>query len=145
MMSSFIRRLQGGNLEVFKVSQHPKLRMEFSLGLCSIDRVLRINPSRKLSANLRRPQFGMYVLFPIGWMYYFGTNLDDRFQVKGFWPTAEQSHKIPMDKEEIDKELGRMRMVDSVRRERREREAEAQAQIQAQAQAQAQTQSNAEQ
>lgn len=74
----------------------------------------------------------MYVLFPIGWMYYFGTNLDDRFQVQGFWPTAEQSHKIPLDKEEIDKELARMRMVDGVRRERREREALALAQAQAQ-------------
>lgn len=79
----------------------------------------------------------MYVLFPIGWMYYFGTNLDDRFSVKGFWPTQEQSHKIPLDKEEIDKELARMRMVESVRRERREREVAAlqaqQAQLQAQA------------
>ena len=145
MMSSFIRRLQGGNLEVFKVSQHPKLRMEFSLGLCSIDRVLRINPSRKLSANLRRPQFGMYVLFPIGWMYYFGTNLDDRFNVAGFWPSAEQSHKIPLEKEEIDRELSRMRSVDALPRERREQRMalEAQAQAQAEAQAQAQGQSEA--
>ncbi|KAJ5901209.1 hypothetical protein N7504_007202 [Penicillium tannophilum] len=95
MLPNPLRRLQGGNLEVFK--------------------------------------FGMYVLFPIGWMYYFGTNLDDRFNVKNFWPTAEQSHKIPIDKEEIDKELARMRMVESVRRERREREV---ALLQAQAQAQ---------
>jgi protein PET100 len=72
----------------------------------------------------------MYVIFPIGWMYYFGTNLDERFSVPGFWPTAEQSHKIPLDKEEIDRELARMRTVDAVRRERRlQREAmEAQAQ-----------------
>ncbi|KAJ5533514.1 hypothetical protein N7513_000237 [Penicillium frequentans] len=95
MLPNPLRRLQGGNLEVFK--------------------------------------FGMYVLFPIGWMYYFGTNLDDRFNVKNFWPTAEQSHKIPIDKEEIDKELARMRVVESVRRERREREV---ALLQAQAQAQ---------
>ncbi|KAJ5674706.1 uncharacterized protein N7477_004640 [Penicillium maclennaniae] len=90
-MSNILRRLQGGNLEVFK--------------------------------------FGVYILFPIGWMYYFGTNLDDRFKVKGFWPTEEQSHKIPLDKEEIDQELARMRMVDTMRRER---QAAAQAQIQAQ-------------
>lgn len=69
----------------------------------------------------------MYILFPIGWMYYFGTNLDDRFKVKGFWPTEEQSHKIPLDKEEIDKELSRMRMADALRRER-ETKAQAQAQ-----------------
>ena len=62
-------------------------------------------------------------MFPIGIMYYFGTNLDDRFTVKGFWPTAEQSHKIPLEKEEIDRELNRMRMNDAVRRERRQREA----------------------
>ncbi|KAJ5984958.1 hypothetical protein N7499_008784 [Penicillium canescens] len=103
-MSQFIRKLQGGNLEVFK--------------------------------------FGMYVLFPIGWMYYFGTNLDDRFATKNFWPTAEQSNKIPLDKEEIDQELARMRMVDSVRRERREAQAAQFAAAQAQEQAQAQTQQN---
>jgi protein PET100, fungi type len=79
----------------------------------------------------------MYVLFPIGWMYYFGTNLDDRFKVKDFWPTAEQSHKIPLDKEEIDKELSRMRMVDAMRRERRQKE---QAELAAQAQAQGEVQ-----
>lgn len=71
-------------------------------------------------------------------MYYFGTNLDDRFSVKGFWPSAEQSHKIPLDKEEIDKELARMRMVDAIKRERAEKEREALAAAQAQAQAQAQ-------
>ncbi|GAQ03626.1 protein PET100, mitochondrial [Aspergillus lentulus] len=98
-MSAILRRLQGGNLEVFK--------------------------------------FGMYVIFPIGWMYYFGTNLDERFSVPGFWPTAEQSHKIPLEKEEIDRELARMRTVDAIRRERRlQREAmEAQAQAQVAAQA----------
>ncbi|KAL4967354.1 uncharacterized protein BDV14DRAFT_198083 [Aspergillus stella-maris] len=100
-MSSFLRRLQGGNLEIFK--------------------------------------FGMYVIFPIGWMYYFGTNLDERFSVPGFWPTAEQSHKIPLDKEDIDKELTRMRMADGVKREKREREWAVQmAQMQAQEQAQGQ-------
>ncbi|RAL02729.1 uncharacterized protein BO80DRAFT_423633 [Aspergillus ibericus CBS 121593] len=96
-MSSILRRLQGGNLEVFK--------------------------------------FGMYIIFPIGWMYYFGTNLDDRFSVPGFWPTTEQSHKIPLEKEEIDRELARMRMVDAVRREKRQqREALEQAQAQTQVQ-----------
>lgn len=61
----------------------------------------------------------MYILFPIGWMYYFGTNLEERFSVPGFWPTADQSHKIPTDKEEIDRELARMRMLDALKRERR--------------------------
>ncbi|KAL1999192.1 hypothetical protein VTN02DRAFT_4904 [Thermoascus thermophilus] len=92
-MSFILRKLQGGNLEVFK--------------------------------------FGVYILFPIGWMYYFGTNLEERFSVPGFWPTADQSHKIPTDREEIDRELARMRMMDAVKRERR-REAEAAAQAQAQ-------------
>lgn len=73
-------------------------------------------------------------------MYYFGTNLDDRFNVSGFWPSAEQSHKIPLDKEEIDRELARMRTLDAVRREKREqREAvEMQGQLRAQMQAQMQ-------
>ncbi|KAL5366473.1 hypothetical protein BJX96DRAFT_180762 [Aspergillus floccosus] len=104
-MSAILRRLQGGNLEVFK--------------------------------------FGMYIIFPIGWMYYFGTNLDDRFSVPGFWPTTEQSHKIPLEKEEIDKELSRMRMIDAARRERREARAQAEADAQAAA-AQAQAAQNAE-
>lgn len=90
-----------------------------------------------IRTNLLFLQFGMYVLFPIGWMYYFGTNLDDRFKVKNFWPSAEQSHKIPLDKEEIDKELSRMRMVDALRRERQQKE---QAALEAQAQAQADAQ-----
>ncbi|KAI9934060.1 hypothetical protein AWENTII_000423 [Aspergillus wentii] len=98
---------------------------------------------RLQGGNLEIAKFGMYVLFPIGWMYYFGTNLDDRFSVSGFWPSAEQSHKIPLEKEEIDAELKRMRMVDAVRRERRQqREAlETQTQVQAEAQAQTQVQS----
>ncbi|KAN0078660.1 hypothetical protein V8E54_005173, partial [Elaphomyces granulatus] len=50
---------------------------------------------------------GLYILFPIGWMYYSGTNLDERFSVPRFWPTTEQSHKIPLEKEEIDHELAR--------------------------------------
>ncbi|PYH38386.1 uncharacterized protein BO87DRAFT_373249 [Aspergillus neoniger CBS 115656] len=93
-MSSILRRLQGGNLEVFK--------------------------------------FGMYIIFPIGWMYYFGTNLDDRFSVPGFWPTTEQSHKIPLEKEEIDRELSRMRMLDAVKREKRQQRAALEAEAQAQ-------------
>lgn len=73
-------------------------------------------------------------------MYYFGTNLDDRFNVSGFWPSAEQSHKIPLDKEEIDRELARMRTLDAVRREKREqREA-----VEMQAQMQAERQNDAE-
>ncbi|KAH8695093.1 hypothetical protein BGW36DRAFT_261836, partial [Talaromyces proteolyticus] len=83
-MSGVLRKLQGGNLEVFK--------------------------------------FGMYILFPIGWMYYFGTNLEERFSVRDFWPTAEQSHKIPESVEEIDRELTRMRMLDGMKRERRQKE-----------------------
>ncbi|BDD61781.1 hypothetical protein MPDQ_001670 [Monascus purpureus] len=93
-MSFILRKLQGGNLEVFK--------------------------------------FGVYILFPIGWMYYFGTNLDDRFHISGFWPSEEQSHKIPLDKEEIDNEIARMRKMDALRRERRKLEMEAQAQGQVQ-------------
>jgi protein PET100, fungi type len=63
----------------------------------------------------------MYILFPIGWMYYFGTNLEERFSVPGFWPTADQSHKIPESKEEINRELDRMRMADALRLEKRQR------------------------
>lgn len=53
----------------------------------------------------------MYIMFPIGWMYYFGTNLEERFRVPDFWPKEEQSHKIPIEKSEIEKELARMKQA----------------------------------
>jgi protein PET100 len=48
-------------------------------------------------------------MFPIAIMYYYGTNLDNRFSVQGFWPKAEQTNKIPFEKEEIREELERLR------------------------------------
>lgn len=51
----------------------------------------------------------MYIAFPIGWMYYFGTNLDQRFSVPDFWPKPEETNKIPFHKEDIGKELERLR------------------------------------
>ena len=51
----------------------------------------------------------MYIFFPISIMYYFGANLDRRFSVPDFWPKPEQSHKIPFDREDIDKEIARLR------------------------------------
>lgn len=58
-------------------------------------------------ANIQT-QFGMYLAFPIGYMYYFGTNLENRFSVHGFWPTQEQSHKIPFEKDELEAEVQRI-------------------------------------
>lgn len=58
-------------------------------------------------------------MFPIGVMYYFGTNLDNRFNIKGFWPAPEQTHKIPFEKEEIQKELDRLQKRRLEKRERR--------------------------
>lgn len=69
----------------------------------------------------------MYLMFPIGWMYYFGTNLENRFSVDGFWPTAEQSHKIPYEKEEIKAEVERIQRELRRRKETETREALAQA------------------
>lgn len=51
----------------------------------------------------------MYILFPIGWMYYFGTNLDNRFAVPDFWPKPGETHKIPFEREELGQELERLR------------------------------------
>ena len=55
-------------------------------------------------------------------MYYFGTNLDERFKVPDFWPTQEQSHKLPYDKEDIKAEVGRLQDEMRVRMERQRRE-----------------------
>lgn len=41
-------------------------------------------------------------------MYYFGTNLENRFSVPDFWPTQEQSHKIPFERDEIRAEVLRI-------------------------------------
>lgn len=59
-------------------------------------------------SNLEVLKFGMYLAFPIGWMYYFGTNLENRFAVPDFWPTQEQSHKIPFERDEIKAEVLRI-------------------------------------
>ncbi|KAF2755594.1 hypothetical protein EJ05DRAFT_478567 [Pseudovirgaria hyperparasitica] len=59
--------------------------------------------------NLEVFKFAMYISFPIGIMYYFGTNLDGRFKVDNFWPSQEQTYKIPFEREEIDKELARLK------------------------------------
>ncbi|KAF8464093.1 hypothetical protein BDZ91DRAFT_682407 [Kalaharituber pfeilii] len=73
-------------------------------------------------------KFGVYILFPIGIMYYFGTNLDERFSVPGFWPSKEQTHRIPFEKDEIRGELERLRRRRLEKKERRlQAEAEAEA------------------
>ncbi|KAH7162666.1 hypothetical protein B0J13DRAFT_615291 [Dactylonectria estremocensis] len=58
--------------------------------------------------NLEVFKFGTYVMFPIGIMYYFGTNLDDRFAVSGFWPRPEECNKLPRDRDEIKAEYERI-------------------------------------
>ena len=55
-------------------------------------------------------------------MYYFGTNLENRFSVNDFWPKAETSQKIPFEREEIKGELERLK---SRRLERRKKRLEA--------------------
>ncbi|KAK0861328.1 hypothetical protein LTR02_015711, partial [Friedmanniomyces endolithicus] len=63
--------------------------------------------------------FGMYILFPIGVMYYFGTNLDSRFAVPDFWPKEGMTHTIPFEKEDIREELERLRQRRLANRARR--------------------------
>jgi protein PET100, fungi type len=52
-------------------------------------------------------------------MYYFGTNLDNRFAVPDFWPKPEQTNKIPYEREEIAAELDRLKAQRLERRARR--------------------------
>ncbi|KAK3900176.1 hypothetical protein C8A05DRAFT_36201 [Staphylotrichum tortipilum] len=59
--------------------------------------------------NLEVFKFGMYVMFPIGVMYYFGTNLDNRFSVPDFWPKPENANRVPLERDEIHAELERLR------------------------------------
>ncbi len=76
------------------------------------------------------PKFGLYVGFPVGIMWYFGTNLDNRFSVPGFWPTREQSHKIPTVRDEIRAERERLRAKRLYLREKRLEEEARRAQTQ---------------
>ena len=64
-------------------------------------------------------QFGMYIMFPIGIMYYFGTNLDSRFSVPDFWPKEGETHTIPFEREEIKEELERLKQRRLAARARR--------------------------
>ena len=59
-------------------------------------------------SNLEIIKFGMYLSFPIGWMYYFGTNLENRFNIPNFWPTQEQSHKLPPSSDALREEVVRL-------------------------------------
>jgi protein PET100 len=77
--------------------------------------------------NLEVFKFGMYVMFPIGIMYYFGTNLDDRFSVPGFWPKPEECNKIPHDREEIKAEYDRIVARQKLRQAKKWEEEKAQA------------------
>ena len=52
-------------------------------------------------------------------MYYFGTNLENRFSVPDFWPKPETTQKIPFEKEEIRVELERLKARRLERRARR--------------------------
>jgi len=61
----------------------------------------------------------MYIMFPIAWMYYFGTNLDERFAVPDFWPKPEQTYKIPYEKHDIQSELERLKQRRLERRAKR--------------------------
>ena len=60
-------------------------------------------------------------------MYYFGTNLENRFAVPDFWPTQEQSHKIPFERDEIKAEV--LRINQTVRERQNNRLAEAKEQF----------------
>lgn len=51
----------------------------------------------------------MYIMFPIGIMFYYGVNLDQKFSTPDFWPKPEQTHRIPFEKDEIRTELERLK------------------------------------
>ncbi|ETN40327.1 uncharacterized protein HMPREF1541_04603 [Cyphellophora europaea CBS 101466] len=72
-------------------------------------------------SNLEVFKFGMYLAFPIGWMYYFGTNLDERFSVPDFWPTREHSHTLPYDHSELKSEVARLQQKMREKAERQKR------------------------
>ena len=52
-------------------------------------------------------------------MYYFGTNLEERFNIPDFWPAPETTHKIPFERDEIKAEVARLRAKRLEKRARR--------------------------
>ena len=52
-------------------------------------------------------------------MYYFGTNLEERFNIPDFWPAPETTHKIPFERDEIKAEVARLRAKRLANRARR--------------------------
>jgi protein PET100, fungi type len=95
----------GLNLEVFKVYLYcvPAAKC-YMLRLA----LLKMMTSCEQDTDMTCSQFGTYVMFPIGIMFYFGTNLDNRFAVPGFWPKPEECNKIPKDRDEIKAEYERI-------------------------------------
>ena len=63
-------------------------------------------------------------MFPIGWMYYFGTNLESRFSVPDFWPAPETTNRIPFEKDELNKMAETLKAERLERRRRRLEQAE---------------------
>jgi len=83
--------------------------------------IFKVNPTSRCIHHglLSSFQFGLYIMFPIGWMYYFGTNLEERFNIPDFWPAPETTHKIPFDRDEIQAEAVRLRVKRLAKRARR--------------------------
>ncbi len=52
-------------------------------------------------------------------MYYYGTNLDNRFSVPDFWPKPEQTNKFPFERDELQEQLERLRQKRLLLREKR--------------------------
>ncbi|GFP54011.1 hypothetical protein ACSS6W_001659 [Trichoderma asperelloides] len=73
-------------------------------------------------------KFGVCLMFPIGFMYYFGTNLDNRFKVHDFWPKPEECNKLPQDREEVIAEyeriVARQKIRQALQEERQRQQAE---------------------
>lgn len=52
-------------------------------------------------------------------MYYFGTNLDERFDVPDYWPTQANSHTLPYDHKDLKAEVLRLQREMKEKSERR--------------------------
>lgn len=69
-------------------------------------------------------KFGVYVMFPIAMMYYFGVNLEQRFSVPNFWPPEERTNRIPFEREEIKAELEKFKREAAERRKKKQGQVE---------------------
>ncbi|GMM50286.1 Pet100 protein [Starmerella bacillaris] len=71
-------------------------------------------------ANLEIFRFAVYITAPICLMLYVGNNTHDKLNIEDFWPDPNRLNQIPKDRDELKREIERMKRDREERRKLRE-------------------------